>query len=117
MPDNAVMLAGNATRDAELTFAGSGMAITSFGLAYNTRKQVNGEWEDGDPQFFDVKVFGKMAENVAESIRKGMRVSVTGRLQQSSWEKDGERKSKIEIVADTVAPDLKWVTAEVTKSS
>lgn len=115
MADNHVTIIGGATRDAELTFAQSGMAIASFGLAQNPRKQVNGQWEDGDPEFYDVKAFGDVAEHIAETVTKGMRVIVTGRIKFSSWEKDGERRSKVEVIADEVGPSLKWATAQVTK--
>ena len=116
MAENTVTLVGNATRDGELSFANSGKAIVAFGMAINSRKQVNGEWVDGDPQFYDVKAFGDVAENVAETVTKGMRVIVHGRLNYSSWEKDGERKSKVEVIADEIGPSLKWATATVAKT-
>ena len=85
-------------------------------MAINTRKKnAAGEWEDGDAQFYDVKAFGDLAEHVAETVTKGMRVIVTGRLNFSSWEKDGERRSKVDVIADEVGPSLKWATAQVTK--
>ncbi len=117
MPENTVTLCANATRDGELTFANSGTAIASFGVAVNTRKKnAAGDWEDGDPQFYDIKAFGDLAENVAETVTKGMRVIVTGRLNFSSWEKDGERRSKVEVVADEIGCSLKWATATVAKT-
>lgn len=116
MAENHVTLVGNATRDGDLSFSAQGTAITSFGLAINSRKQVNGEWVDGDPQFYEVKSFGEFAENVAETIMKGTRVVVTGRLNYQSWEKDGERRNKIEVIADAIGPDLKWATAVVTRT-
>ena len=71
---------------------------------------------DGDPQFYDVKVFGSHAENLVESAPRGTRVIVSGRLSFSQWEnKDGDKRSKVEVIADEVGVSLKWATAEVTK--
>ena len=111
--DNTATIVGNVTRDPELRFAQSGMAITSFGVAWNRKRQD----QEDEVSFFDVTCFRQLAENVAESIRKGARVVIYGTLQQRSWETEqGERRSKVEILADDVAPSLKWATAEVTKN-
>ena len=111
--DNTVTVVGNVTRDPELRFAQSGMAIAQFGLAWNRRRQD----QEDEVSFFDVTCFRQLAENVAESLRKGARVVVYGTLQQRSWETDqGDRRSKVEILADDVAPSLKWATAAVTKN-
>ena len=111
--DNTVTVVGNVTRDPELRFAQSGMAIASFGLAWNRRRQD----QEDEVSFFDVTCFRQLAENVAESLKKGARVVVYGTLQQRSWENDqGDRRSKVEILADDVAPSLKWATAAVTKN-
>ena len=89
------------------------MAITQFGLAWNRRRQD----QEDEVSFFDVTCFRQLAENVAESLHKGARVVVYGTLQQRSWETDqGDRRSKVEILADDVAPSLKWATAAVTKN-
>ena len=110
---NKVILMGNLTRDPELRFTPGGAPVASFGLAWNRRDQ-NGE---DVTSFFDVTCWRDLAENVAESITKGSRVIVYGRLDQRSWEnQDGERRSKVEIVADDVAPSLKWATAELTRN-
>lgn len=114
--DNTVTLVGNCTRDCDLTFGTKGGGIVAFGLAINSRKLVDGNWVDGDPQFFDIKAFGELAEHAAESFGKGDRVIVSGRLNYSTWEKDGEKKSKVEVIADAIGPELRWATAEVTKS-
>src|ERR1039458_3154741 len=100
MPENTVTISANATRDVELTFGNSGNAIASFGAAINTRKKdTSGEWIDGDPQFYEVKAFGELAENVAETITKGTRVVVSGRLNFQQWEdKEGNKRNKVEIV-------------------
>ena len=111
--DNTVTVVGNVTRDPELRFTQGGMAVANFGLAWNKRKQ------DGEEEvsFFDVSCFRNLAENVAESITKGARVVVYGTLSQRSWEnQEGERRSKVEIIADDVAPSLKWASAEITRN-
>jgi len=117
-PGNTVTVMGNCTRDPELRFTPSGMAVATFGLAVNRRwqnRQTN-EWEEA-VSFFDVTAWQQLAENVAESIQKGTRVLVTGRLDQRSWEtQDGEKRSKIEIVADEIGPSLRYATAAVTKN-
>ena len=111
--DNTVTVVGNVTRDPELRFAQSGMAIAQFGVAWNRRRQD----QEDEVSFFDVTCFRQLAENVAESVRKGARVVIYGTLQQRSWETDqGDRRSKVEILADDVAPSLKWATAQVTKN-
>ena len=115
---NNVTLVGNCTRDPELRFTPTGMAVATFGLAVNRRwqnKQSN-EWEEA-VSFFDVTCWQQLAENVAESVQKGGRVVVTGRLDQRSWEtQDGDKRSKVEVVADEVAPSLRYATATVTKN-
>ena len=114
--DNAVTLVGGLVRDAEMRFTPSGQAVASFGLAVNRKwKNRQDEWEE-QVSFFDVKCWGQMAENVVESCQKGTRVVVVGRLEQSSWEKDGVRRSKVEVVADEVGPSLRWATAHVVKN-
>ena len=115
--DNTVTVVGNATRDPELRFTPSGQAVATFGLAVNRRWQnrQTQEWEE-KVSFFDVTCWAQMAENVAESVQKGTRVIVTGRLEQRSWESNGEKKSKIEIVADEIGPSLRYATAGVTKN-
>lgn len=116
--DNTVTVTGNATREPELRFTPSGQAVASFGMAVNRRWQnrQTQEWEEA-VSFFDVTAWAQLAENAAESVAKGTRVTVTGRLDQRSWEtQDGDKRSKVEIVADDVAVSLKWATAEVMKN-
>lgn len=97
---NSVILAGNLTRDPEIRRTQSGMPIVSFSLAVNERakNRQTGEWEDR-PNFFDVSAFGERWEKLANYMRKGTKVTVQGRLRQSSWEKDGQRRSKVDVVA------------------
>jgi single-strand DNA-binding protein len=117
-PGNTVTLVGNVTRDPELRFTPSGQAIATFGLAVNRRwqnRQTN-EWEEA-VSFFDIVSWAQMAENVCESVQKGTRVLVTGRLEQRSWETDnGDKRSKVEVIADEIAPSLRWATASVVKN-
>jgi single-strand DNA-binding protein len=118
MPDNSVTLVGNVTRDPELRFTPSGQAVATFGLAVNRRWQnrSNNEWEE-QTSFFDVKCWAQMAENVGESLHRGARVIVSGRLEQRSWEtENGDKRSKVEVVADEIAPSLRWATVEITKN-
>ena len=115
---NNVSVVGNATRDPELRFTPSGQAIATFGIAVNRswRNKQSNEWEEA-VSFFDVTCWAQMAENVAESVTKGTRVLVSGRLEQRSWEtNDGEKRSKVEIVADEIGPSLRYATAGVTKN-
>lgn len=115
MSDNTTVLVGNVTRDPELRYTPSGAAVATFGLAVNRRWQnrQTQEWEE-QVSFFDVKCWAQMAENVVESVVKGTRAVVVGRLEQRSWETDGgEKRSKVEVVADEVGPSLRWATAQV----
>ena len=118
MPDNTVTLVGNVTRDPELRFTPSGQAVATFGLAVNRRWQnrQSNEWEE-QTSFFDVKCWAQMAENVGESLHRGARVVVSGRLEQRSWETEqGDKRSKVEVVADEIAPSLRWATVEITRN-
>ena len=116
--DNTVTVVGNVTRDPELRFTPSGQGVASFGIAVNRKwqnRQTN-EWEE-QTSFFDVVAWGSLGENVSESVTKGVRVVVTGRLEQRSWDTDkGEKRTKVAIVADDVAPSLWLATATVTKT-
>lgn len=118
MSSNTVVVVGNVTRDPELRFTPSGQATASFGLAVNRRWQnrQTQEWEEAT-SFFDVVCWREMAENVSESLSRGMRVLVSGRLEQRSWETpEGERRSRVEIIADELGPSLRWATAQVAKN-
>ena len=116
MADNTITLVGNATRDPELRYTTGGRGVVNFGLACNRRYQSNGEWVE-QTSFFDVTAWGTLGENVAASIQKGARVIVFGRLEQRSWEnEDGEKRSKVEVIADSIGPDLRWAQAQVEKT-
>jgi single-strand DNA-binding protein len=116
--DNSVTLVGNVTRDPELRFTNTGQPTASFGLAVNRRWQnrQTQEWEEA-VSFFDIVCWREMAENVSESLTRGSRVMVAGRLEQRSWEtQDGDKRSKIEVVADEIGPSLRWATTQITKN-
>ena len=118
MADSTVTIVGNLTRDPEIRYTTGGAAKASFGVAVSRRWQnrQTQEWEE-QTSFFNVVCWREMAENVAESIGKGSRVVVTGRLEQRSWEtENGEKRSVVEIVADEVGPSLRWATAKVNRN-
>jgi single-strand DNA-binding protein len=116
MPDNSVTLVGNITRDPELRFTPAGQAVTTFGMAVNRRYQKNGQWEE-QTSFFNVTAWGTLGENASNSLQKGARILVTGRLEQRSWEtQEGDKRSVVEVVADEIGPSLRWATAEITKN-
>lgn len=119
MSGNAVQLVGNITRDPELRFTPAGQPTASFGLAVNRRWQnrQSGEWEEAT-SFFDVVAWRDLAENASASLKRGARVIVVGRMEQRSWEtQEGEKRSKIEVIADEIGPSLRWATADVQKVS
>ena len=116
MPDNSVTLVGNITRDPELRFTPSGQAIATFGMAVNRRFQRNGQWEE-QTSFFNITAWGTLGENASNSLQKGARIIVNGRLEQRSWEtQEGDKRSVVEVVADELGPSLRWATAEITKN-
>ena len=115
---NTITVIGNFTRELELRFTPSGQSTASFGLAVNRRWQnrQTQEWEEAT-SFFDVVCWRELAENASSSLHKGTRVIVTGRLEQRSWEnQEGEKRSKVEIVADEIGPSLRWASAQVEKN-
>lgn len=116
MADNTVTLVGNLTRDPELRFTTGGRAVAQFGLAVNRRYQQNGEWQD-QTSYFNVVAWGTLGENVAASVTKGMRVVVSGRLEQREYQtREGDKRTAIEINADEIGPSLRWATASVERT-
>src|SRR4051794_30068425 len=116
MADNTVTLVGNITRDPELRFTPSGQAIATFGMAVNRRFQRNNQWEE-QTSFFNVTAWGTLGENASNSLHKGARIIVNGRLEQRSWEtQEGEKRWVVGVVADEIAPSLRGATAEITKN-
>ena len=117
MPTNSVTLIGNLVDDPELRFTPSGVAMAKVRFAVNRRYQDrNQEWQE-ETSFFGGTCWRDMAENVAESLTKGTRVIVTGRLEQRSWEtQEGDKRSIIEISIDDIGPSVRWATASVTRT-
>lgn len=113
---NTVNIVGNVTRDPELRYTPNGASVTNFSVAWNRRYERNGEQVE-EVSYFDVTCWGSLAENVAASVGKGSRVMVSGQLEQRSWDTpDGQRRSKVEIKADDVAPSLRWASVEITRN-
>lgn len=107
-----VSIAGNLVADPELSFGESGVAHAKLRVAVNQRIQgADGTWHDGEPVFHNVSAFRALAENSANSLKKGDAVTVAGELEFRSYEKDGERREARRIVADTIGPDLRFGTA------
>ena len=115
---NSITVVGNLTRDPEMRYTPSGQANAKFGVAVNRRWQnrQSNEWEEAT-SFFDVVCWRELAENAADSLSKGQRVIVTGRLEQRSWESaNGDKRSAVEIIADEIGPSLRFATAEVKRN-
>jgi single-strand DNA-binding protein len=115
---NSTTICGNLIREPEIRYTREGQATTQLGVAVNRRWQdrTTQEWQEAT-SFFDVVCWRDLAENVALSLTKGMRVVVTGRIEQRSWETDdGEHRSKVEIVADEIGPSLRFATADVQRT-
>lgn len=118
MPDNSITLVGTLGRDPELRFTPTGHATASFSIAVSRRWQnrQTQEWEE-KTSWFDVVAWREMAENVGESLVKGSRVIITGRLEQRTWEtQEGEKRHRIEVIADEIGPSLRWATANIVKN-
>ncbi|WP_302961259.1 single-stranded DNA-binding protein [uncultured Adlercreutzia sp.] len=101
MSINRVIISGNLTRDPELRNTQSGMAVLSFGVAVNDRRKnpTTGEWEDY-PNFVDCTMFGARADSLSRYLSKGTKVSIEGKLRWSQWERDGQKRSKLEVIVD-----------------
>jgi single-strand DNA-binding protein len=117
MSGTSITLVGNATKDPDLRFTNSGVPVVSFGVAVSKRVRDDaGNWVDGATSFFDVSAWKKLAENVAESITKGSRVVVTGRIEQRTYKgNDGSDRTVFEVTADEVAISLFFDPAESKK--
>jgi single-strand DNA-binding protein len=116
--DNHTTIVGNLVEDPELRFTNTGIAVANLRVAVTQRVQQDGEWRDGDTNFLRVNVWRGQAEHLADSLGKGDRVMVTGRLRQRSWETpEGDKRSVAEIEADEVGASLKWATAKVERTS
>ena len=116
MADNTVTLVGNLTRDPELRFTSGGRGVAQFGLAVNRRYQQNGEWQD-QTSYFNIVAWGTLGENAAATLTKGMRVIVSGRLEQREYQtREGDKRTAIEVNADEIGPSLRWATASVERT-
>jgi len=115
--ENSVTLIGNLVDDPELRFTPSGIAMAKIRMAVNRRwRGQDGEWQE-NTSFFGGMVWREQAEQVAESLQKGMRIIVSGRLEQRSWETEaGDKRSIVEIQIDEVGPSLRWATATVNRT-
>ena len=117
MVQNSVTLVGNLVDDPELRFTPSGVALAKVRFAVNRRYQDrNNEWQE-ETSFFGGTCWRDLAENVAETLQKGARVIVTGRLEQRSWEtQEGDKRSVVEVRIDEIGPSLRWATANITRT-
>jgi single-strand DNA-binding protein len=118
--ETVITLVGNLTADPELRFTPSGAPVANFTVASTPRTfdRQTGEWRDGDAMFLSCAVWRQAAENVAESLQKGMRVIVQGRLKSRTYEtREGERRTVFEVDVDEIGPALKYATAKVTRTS
>jgi single-strand DNA-binding protein len=113
MPDTFVSLVGNLTDDPEVRFTPGGTQVGSFRLAVTPRVKDGEGWKDGETSFFRINLWRDLASHAADSLSKGDRALVIGRLKARSWETpEGERRSVVEVEADEVGPSLKWATAK-----
>ena len=118
--DTTITVVGNLTADPELRFTPSGAAVANFTVASTPRiyDRQSGEWKDGDALFLRCNIWREAAENVAESLTRGARVIVTGRLKQRSFEtREGEKRTVVEVEVDEIGPSLRYATAKVNKAS
>lgn len=114
-----VTLRGNLTRDPEVHYSADGKPVTRFTVVTSRRakNRQTDEWEDRDVTFWNCVAFGQLAENAAESLEKGTGVIVQGNAAQEEWEKDGEKRRAMKVIADDVAVSLRWRSAKVAKSA
>ncbi|MGC9667034.1 single-stranded DNA-binding protein [Planosporangium sp. 12N6] len=118
--ETTITVVGNLTDDPELRFTPSGAAVAKFRIASTPRTldRASGEWKDGEPLFLSCNIWRQAAENVAESLQRGARVIVTGRLRQRSYEtREGEKRTVMELEVDEIGPSLRYATAKVQKMS
>ena len=118
--DTTLTITGNLTADPELRFTGTGIAVAAFTVAASRRvyDQESGQWQDGDTLFLRCSAWRNLAEHAAETLEKGMRVIVTGRLKQRSYEtQEGEKRTVYEVDVEDLGPSLKWATAKIAKAS
>ena len=118
--DTVITVVGNLTADPELRFAPSGSAVASFTIASTPRlfDRATNEWKDGEPLFLRCSAWRALAENLAESLQRGMRVVAQGRLKQRTFEtRDGEKRTVVELDVDEIGPSLRYATATITRAA
>jgi single-strand DNA-binding protein len=116
--DNTVTLIGNLTDNPELRFTANGAAVATFRLAVTPRVRQGDQWTDGETSFFRINCWRQLAENVTDTLGKGARAIVIGRLRMRSWETpEGDKRTMVEVEADEVAPSLKFATATIQRTS
>jgi single-strand DNA-binding protein len=117
--ETVITVVGNLTGDPELRFTPSGAAVANFTVASTPRTldKATNEWKDGEALFLRCSIWRQAAENVAESLQKGMRVVVQGRLKQRSYEVNGEKRTSVELDVEEIGPSLKYATAKVNKTT
>jgi single-strand DNA-binding protein len=110
---DTTIICGNLTDNPELRFTPNGAAVANFRVAVTPRVREGNDWKDGDTSFFRVNAWRSLAEHATDSLSKGDRVIVLGRLKARTWETpEGERRSVVEIEADEIGPSLRWATAK-----
>lgn len=117
--ENFVSIEGNLVAAPELRFTPTGKAVTTLTIAQSDRRLVDGQWVDGKTSYFDCVAWDRLAEHSAQTLEKGARVTVSGRLDQRSWDDptSGDKRYKIEVVCDSVNVSLRFATAAVSKAS
>jgi single-strand DNA-binding protein len=118
--ENQVTIVGNLTDDPELRYTPNGAAVVNFTVAVSRRvkDEATNQWKDAETSFLRCNAWRSMAENVAESLTRGSRVVVVGRIRQRTWETpEGDKRSAVEIEADEVGPSLRWATTKVEKQT
>ena len=118
MPDTFTIITGNLTEDPEVRFTQGGAAVANLRVAVTTRIKDDQGWKDGDTSYFRVTVWRTLAEHAADSLSKGDRVIVCGRLKTRTWETpEGETRTVVELDAEDIGPSLKWATAKPERAS
>ena len=116
--ETIITVVGNLTNDPELRFTPAGAAVANFTIASTPRTfdRTSNDWKDGETLFLRASIWREAAENVAESLQKGMRIVAQGFLKSRSYEKDGEKRTVIEFEVEEIGPSLKWASAKVTRT-
>lgn len=115
--DFPAQLVGTVGAAPDIKYLDGGTTVANFSVACRESKKENGEWVDAEATWIDCKAFGKLAENITDSLTKGTRVLIVGNMRQERWETDGgDKRSKMVLTVEHIGPELRWATAEVTKN-